>query len=120
MTSWLCRKAVEIGVRRHAAVVSEIFTPVGRRQVIKGKDLSAVKYVIGTGGALTRVEGGRKILESICTGVGKYLMPPKTAKILIDSDYLFSALGTMSVDYPELVQNTFKSWSEKHDKLFAI
>ncbi|MBR4570052.1 MAG: glutamate mutase L [Candidatus Riflebacteria bacterium] len=120
MTSWLCRKAVEIGVRRHAAVVSEIFTPVGRRQVIKGKDLSAVKYVIGTGGALTRVEGGRKILESICTGVGKYLMPPKTAQILIDSDYLFSALGTMSVDYPELVKNTFKSWSEKHDKLFSI
>ncbi|MBP5467660.1 MAG: glutamate mutase L [Candidatus Riflebacteria bacterium] len=120
MTSWLCRKAVEIGVRRHAAVVSEIFTPVGRRQVIKGKDLSAVKYVIGTGGALTRVEGGRNILESICTGVGKYLMPPKTATILIDSDYLFSALGTISVDYPELVRNTFKSWSEKHDKLFAI
>ena len=47
-------------------------------------------------------------------------MPPKTAQILIDSDYLFSALGTMSVDYPELVRNTFKSWSEKHDKLFAI
>lgn len=120
MTSWLCRKAVEIGVRRHAATLSDIFTPVGRRQVIKGKDLSAVKFVIGTGGALTRVEGGRNILESICTGVGKYLMPPKTAQILIDSDYLFSALGTISVDYPELVKNTFKSWSIKHDKLFAI
>ena len=47
-------------------------------------------------------------------------MPPKTSQILIDSDYLFSALGTISVDYHELVKNTFKSWSINHDKLFSI
>lgn len=120
MTSWLCRKAVEFGVRRHAAQLSDIYTPSGRRQVIKGKDLTAVKYVIGTGGALTRVEGGRQLLSSICTGAGKYLMPCKEAKVLIDSDYLFSALGTISVDYHDLVVNTIKKWSIQSDKLFSI
>ena len=118
MTSWLCKKAVDFGVRRHAAVVQDLFTPAGRKQVIKGKDLSAVKWVIGTGGALTKVDGGREILSSICTGPGKYLMPSKSAQVLIDSDYLFSALGTISVDYPELVKNTFIKWSVNHDKLF--
>ena len=120
MTQWLCRKAVEFAVRRHAATLSDIFTPSGRRQVVKGKDLTAVKYVIGTGGALTRIEGGKKILGSVCTGAGKYLLPSKSAQILIDSDYLFSALGTISVDYPELVRNTLKCWRENNDKLFAI
>lgn len=116
MTNWLCKKAVEIGVRRHAATLSDVFTPIGRRQVVKGKDLTAIKYVIGTGGALTKVEGGKEILNSICNGPGKYLLPPKSAQILIDSNYLFSALGTISLAYPELVKNTFKSWEQRLKK----
>lgn len=117
MTRWLCRKAVDAAVRRHAGQISDLFTPSGKKQIVKGKDLSAVKWVVGTGGALTRVEGGREILNSICTGPGKYLMPPKAANILLDSNYLFSAFGTLSQDYPDLVKNTFKKWTENHDRL---
>lgn len=115
MTAWLCRKAVEFGVRRHAAVISDLFTPSGKKQVVKGKDLTAVKWVVGTGGALTRVAGGHEILSSICTGPGKYLMPRDSARIMLDSNYLFSALGTISLDYPDLVRNTFKKWTEQND-----
>ena len=117
MTRWLCLKAVETGIRRHAGVISDLFTPSGKKQIVKGKDLTAVKWVIGTGGALTRVEGGREILASICTGAGKYLLPDKRARVLLDSDYLFSALGTICVDHPDLVKNTFKKWIESHDRL---
>ncbi len=115
MTAWLCRKAVEVGVRRHAGVIADLFTPSGKKQVVKGKDLSAVSWVVGTGGALTRVEGGREILRSICTGPAKYLLPRPSARIILDSDYLFSALGTICHDYPELVKNTFKKWTEQHE-----
>ena len=117
MTHWLCQKAVEIGVRRHAGVIADLFTPSGKKQIVKGKDLTAVKWVVGTGGALTRVEGGRQILASVCTGAGKYLLPDSHAKVLLDADYLFSALGTISLDYPELVKNTFKKWVHSHDQL---
>ncbi len=115
MTRWLCRKAVETGVRRHAGVISDLYTPSGKKQIVKGKDLSAVKWVIGTGGALTRVQGGDDILRSICTGPGKYLLPKPSARIMLDADYLFSALGTICHDYPDLVKNTFRKWTEKHD-----
>lgn len=115
MTRWLCRKAVETGVRRHAGVISDLYTPSGKKQIVKGKDLTAVKWVIGTGGALTRVEGGAEILRSVCTGPGKYLLPKPSARIMLDANYLFSALGTICHDYPELVKNTFKKWTEKHD-----
>jgi len=115
MTRWLCRKAVETGVRRHAGVISDLYTPSGKKQIVKGKDLSAVKWVVGTGGALTRVEGGEEILRSVCTGPGKYLLPKPSARVLLDANYLFSALGTICHDYPDLVRNTFKKWIEKND-----
>ncbi|HPT48309.1 MAG TPA: glutamate mutase L, partial [Candidatus Rifleibacterium sp.] len=113
MTGWLCRKAVEIGVRRHAGVISDLYTPSGKKQIVKGKDLTAVKWVVGTGGALTRVEGGAGILAAICTGPGKYLLPKDSARVMLDTDYLFSALGTICHDYPDLVRNTFKKWTTK-------
>jgi len=115
MTRWLCRKAVETAVRRHAGVISDLYTPSGKKQIVKGKDLSAVNWVVGTGGALTRVEGGEEILRSVCTGPGKYLLPKPSARILLDANYLFSALGTICHDYPDLVRNTFKKWIEKND-----
>ncbi len=115
MTRWLCRKAVETGVRRHAGMISDLYTPSGKKQIVKGKDLSAVNWVVGTGGALTRVEGGEEILRSVCTGPGKYLLPKPSARILLDANYLFSALGTICHDYPDLVRNTFKKWIEKND-----
>lgn len=115
MTRWLCRKAVKTAVRRHAGVISDLYTPSGKKQIVKGKDLSAVNWVVGTGGALTRVEGGEEILRSVCTGPGKYLLPKPSARILLDANYLFSALGTICHDYPDLVRNTFKKWIEKND-----
>ena len=113
LTRWLCAKAVDTGARRHAGVVTDLYTPSGKKQIVKGKDLSAVKWVVGTGGALTRVEGGEAILRSICTGPGKYLLPPPETRILMDRDYRFSALGTLAQAYPEDVKATFRAWVEK-------
>jgi hypothetical protein len=110
LTRWLCARAVDVGARRHAGHISELYTPTGRRQVIKGKDLSAVKWVIATGGALTRVDGAADCLRSICVGPRKHLLPPPEARILIDRDYRFSALGTLAQAYPDDVKLTFESW----------
>ena len=112
LTRWLCAKAVDAGVKRHAGVVTDLYTPTGKRQIVKGKDLTAVKWVVGTGGALTRIEGGEAILRGICTGPGKYLLPLPAARILLDEDYRFSALGTLAQAYPDDVKVTFRRWVE--------
>ena len=64
----------------------------------------------GTGGALTRIEGGEAILRRVCTGPGKHLLPAPEARILLDRDYRFSALGTLAQAYPEDVKATFRRW----------
>ncbi len=120
MAKWLCGKAIDLSLNRHIAAPSDIFTPSAKKIAVKDKDLSAIKFIVGTGGALTRIEGAKETLSSVCTGAGKCSMLSDSAQILIDSDYLFSALGTISVEYPELVRNTLKCWREKNDKLFAI
>ncbi len=112
LTHWLSSKALNTAVRRHAGFITELYTPSGKRQIVKGKDLSAVKWVIGTGGALTLVSGGQDILRSVCTGVGKYLLPSADTKILLDRQYRFSALGTLAQTYPEDVRITFRRWVE--------
>lgn len=112
LTRWLCERAVSIGARRHAGVVSDLFTPTGRRQVVKGKDLTAVKWVVATGGALTKVAGAAGCLRAVCTGAGKHLLPDPSATILVDAEYRFSALGTLAHAYPDDVRATFRRWVE--------
>ncbi len=112
LTRWLCQQAIETAIRRHAGMVSDLYTPLGKRQVVKGKDLSAVKWVIGTGGALTRIPGGEEILRSVCQKPGRYLLPPCDVRILIDRDYRFSALGSLAQVYPAEVKATFQKWVE--------
>ena len=112
LTRALCAFAVDTGAKRHAGIVTDLFTPTGRKRIVKGKDLSAVRWVIGTGGALTRIEGGAEILRTICTGPGKYLLPLPESRLLLDRDYLFSALGTLAQAYPEDVKATFRRWVE--------
>lgn len=114
LTHWLCARAVDTGIRRHAGLVTDLYTPSGKKQIVKGKDLSAVKWVVGTGGALTRIDGGETILRSICGGPGKYLLPGPDAHILMDRDYRFSALGTLAQVYPEEVKATFRHWVESN------
>jgi uncharacterized protein (TIGR01319 family) len=112
LTRWLCERAVSIGARRHAGVVSDLFTPTGRRQVVKGKDLTAVRWVVATGGALTKVEGAAECLRAVCTGAGKHLLPEPSATILVDAEYRFSALGTLAHAFPDDVRATFRRWVE--------
>lgn len=112
LTRWLCARAVETAVRRHAGVITSLYTATGRRQVVKGKDLTAVRWLVGTGGALTRVAGGDEILRAVCQGAGEYLLPSPDVQILIDRDYRFSALGTLAEGYPDEVRATFRAWVE--------
>ncbi len=98
----LTREAVLTSLERHAGQMRYLYGASGKKTVAEGKDLTAIKYVIGTGGALTRLPNKVKILEEVRThGKGLELYPTEAAKILIDEDYIFSSLGVLSKKYPE-------------------
>lgn len=98
----LTREAVLTSLERHAGKLRYLYGANGKKTVAEGKDLTAIKYIIGTGGALTRLPNNEDILAKVRThSKGLELYPNETAKILIDEDYIFSSLGVLSKSYPE-------------------
>ncbi len=95
-------EAVLTSLERHAGHLRYFYTASGKRTVAEGKDLTAIKYIIGTGGALTRLPHKKEILEKVKThGKEQELYPTLAAKILIDEDYILSSLGVLSKSYRE-------------------
>lgn len=94
--------AVLTAVKRHAGQLRYLYGPGGKTTLAEGKDLTKVKTIIGTGGALTRLPNRINILQRIAlSGKGNELLPSKEAKILIDNEYIMASLGVMSRKYPE-------------------
>lgn len=113
LTRWLCCQAVEIAAKRHAGTVSQIYTPTGRRTIVKGKDLTAVSFIIATGGALTQVPGAVDCIKRVCTGAKDSLLPEPGTTVLVDEQYIFSALGTLAQFYPDDVAKSFNNFQRR-------
>lgn len=94
----LTEEAVLRAVERHAGTIRYVYGPSGRQTLAEGKDLTQIQYIVGTGGALTRlphrVEMMQKIAEDNETGMKLY--PPDAAKILVDNDYIMASIGVLS------------------------
>ncbi|MGM0501521.1 MAG: GlmL-related ornithine degradation protein [Bacillota bacterium] len=105
----LTEEAVNKALNRHAGEIKEIYGPSGRTAAVKGKDLTGVKYIIGTGGALTKLEKNKKLLSNIrVKNVQRKLYPGMKADVLIDQDYIFAACGVMAKKYPEAAVKLMK------------
>ncbi len=99
----LTEEAVMKAVERHAGQIRYIYGPSGRTTVAEGKDLTQVKYIIGTGGALTRLPHRKEIMGRIheYDQTGTRLFPTLHAKVAIDNDYIIASLGVLSVRHRE-------------------
>lgn len=97
----LTKEAVLKAVERHAGIIRYIYGPSGRSTVAEGKDLTQVKYIVGTGGALTRLPHRVEIMEEIAkhNETGMMLFPTDHAQILVDNDYIMASLGVLSKRY---------------------
>ena len=103
LTERLCLEAGQTALRRHAGKYRYIYLPEGRKTLTEGKDLSQVKYVVGTGGALTRLPHREHLLRQMAdmNKNGAMLFPkPGEAALLFDNDYIMASLGVLSKDSP--------------------
>ncbi len=94
----LTLEAVLKAVERHAGKIRYVYGPSGRNTLAEGKDLSQVKYIIGTGGALTRLPKRVEIMKQIArhNESGMLLFPNTDAQILVENDYIMASLGVLS------------------------
>ena len=94
----LTKEAVLRAVERHAGQIRYVYGPTGRQTLAEGKDLTQVKYIVGTGGALTRLPQRVEIMKLIPKDneTGMKLYPSDAVKILVDNDYIMASLGVLS------------------------
>jgi hypothetical protein len=87
-------------MERHAGRLVDFYGPAGKKTMASGKDLTAVKYVVGTGGALTRLPNRADILKSALEPKSSPRLGPRTdAKVLIDNHYIMASLGVLAAVY---------------------
>jgi len=98
----LTREAVEVSSKRHAGGYRDLFAGGGKKTYAEGKDLTDIQYIIGTGGALTRLPNRVELLKQValCNN-GMKLLPTPEAQILIDNDYIMASLGVLSKENDE-------------------
>lgn len=99
----LTKEAVLRAVERHAGQIRYVYGPSGRQTLAEGKDLTQVKYIVGTGGALTRLPHRVEIMSQIPKDnqTGMKLYPGDAVKILVDNDYIMASLGVLSKTHRE-------------------
>ncbi len=92
----LTKEAVIVSINRHAGGYRTYFG--GKSKTLAfGKDLTGVKWIVSTGGALTRLPARVEILKEIgIQSKGDKLLPTPEARILIDNDYIMASLGVLA------------------------
>ena len=99
----LTEEAVIKAVERHAGRIRYVYGPSGRTTLAQGKDLTQVKYIVGTGGALVHLPNRGAIMRRIneMNETGLLLTPREHAQVLIDNHYIMASLGVLSLRYKE-------------------
>lgn len=93
----LTLEALKTAVKRHAGRIRFLYGPSGKKTIAEGKDLTKVKWVIGTGGALTRLPNGKKLISDMLLSMKDTdLFPQSDVHIMIDNDYIMASIGVMS------------------------
>lgn len=120
LMAFLAREAGLTALSRHAGTLRHLYLPGGRQRVAEGKDLTGCRYLVGTGGALTRLPQRRQILEALrdMNRSRKWLFPPPgEMDILVDNDYIMASLGILSRKHPQaalaLMDQSFQAESQR-------
>ena len=99
----LARAAVKAAVARHCGYLETVYTVNGPVAVQQGKDLSALKTVIGTGGALAHGRDPRVVLGmALADPAAPQSLRPRAPRLLVDCDYLLYACGLLGAVEPEI------------------
>ena len=104
LTEKLTWYAASMALERHCGKFRYTYGSNGRVTYADGKDLTKVRYLVATGGALTRLPGRKAIMNQLrgINSSGKLLFPKADKlEVLEDSWYCMASLGALSRSFPD-------------------
>lgn len=105
----LASMAVETAMIRHAGTIESVYTPMGLAFSQKGKDLTHVRRMVVTGGAIIHTrQTGRIASYGFQNPANPASLRPAKAKVLVDRRYILAAMGLLGQYYPETALRIMK------------
>ena len=105
----LASMAIKVGVTRHAGTLEKVYTPIGEAYAQTGKDLSRVDKIVITGGSLIHTDNVDKIAaHALYDMADPASLKPQRAEVLVDKQYILSAMGLLSQYEPDIALNIMK------------
>ncbi len=99
---------------RHCGRIEEVFTPMGLVYNQIGKDLTDIKYVIGTGGVIINSKQIEKILEKTTNVLHNVTeLRPAHPEFMVDEKYIMAAMGLLSKKEPLIALKILKKYIKK-------
>lgn len=99
----LAAACVRAASLRHAGILQRVFTPQGGFEVQRGKDLTHVRRLIGSGGFLAGLTDPAILLEACAPDAAdpdvRHLVP-RCPACYADAEYLIPLLGNLAADFP--------------------
>lgn len=100
-----------LSIERHSGTMEVSYGPMGPVYIQVGKNLTGVKYVIGTGGPIINGHESGKVLNC-AVGGDNLCLKPKSPRFAIDKKYIFAAMGLLSEHYPDEALQIMKNEME--------
>lgn len=107
----IARVCCDLAMKRHAGYIEVSYSPFGAMFAQYGKDLTGVKYLIGTGGVLVNNDNPMSILEACKFNEEEPdSLRPIKSKYLLDKTYILSAMGLLATKESELALRIMKKY----------
>lgn len=98
----LARVALRVAMKRHCGTLETVYTALGPASVQTGKDLTAVKTVVGTGGVVAHSPVPLELLRAIVADPAEpESLRPRAPSFLVDREYLLYSCGLLGQVEPE-------------------
>jgi len=105
----LAAMAIETATLRHAGSIEEVYTTSGRALVQSGKDLTDVKTMIMTGGALLNTNRQNELAGyALYNDMQPQSLRPKNVELLVDKHYILAAIGLLSGYKPDVASEIMR------------
>lgn len=99
LSAELTAAAVTIALQRHIGLTCNYNRMSGKVTSVEGRDLTRIRWIVGTGVALTQLPNGLEIMRESIKGIADILFPQEGIAMLLDKDCIMESLGVLSTTF---------------------